>query len=198
MRRVLPETLLLAALLAGCPAPQAELEPSGFLGDYSQLEPGRADQAQLRYIDPEASFAGYERILIDPVVFWEGAATAELEISAEEQLRLAQHLDAALRRELQREFELVESPSPGTLRLRSAITAIRETSASIELEILDAPSGKRLIAVADVQGGDPKQEGRFANVEEAFVFWAGRARTRLAAFRDFDAAEAAHAGAARP
>ena len=35
------------------------IRTSGFLGDYSQLKEGRADQAQLIYIDSEADFSGY-------------------------------------------------------------------------------------------------------------------------------------------
>ncbi len=183
---------------AAC-AGTAGVEPSGFLDDYTQLKPGRADQAQLVYIDPEADFSPYEKVLIDPVVVWE--RTAGSDASGEELRSLADDLGAALREQLELEFELVESPEPGTLRIRTAITRVRESGASVELEVLDAVSGQRLVAVADARGGASGTGGTagdWANARQAFAFWAERARVRLAAFRSFDASEAAHDASVEP
>ena len=198
--RVLAVLATLVALSA-CGSDPPAIETRGFLGDYSQLEKGRGDQAQLVYINPEAHFARYDKILLDPVVVWSGEQAATSDASEDELQDLADYLGAALREQLQLEFELVESPGPGTMRLRSAITAVRESDASIEVEILDAVSGERLVAVADArgeadEGGDG--ERRWANAHEAFDYWASRARARLAAFRRFDAAEAAHDEALDP
>lgn len=92
-----------------------------------------------------------------------------------------------------------ESGALPLLRMRTAITAVHAAHASIEAKILDAPSGKRLVAVADARG-DPNAAGgeERSTLREAFAFWANRARARLAAFRRFDAAEAAHDEAAAP
>ncbi len=198
--RVLAVLATLVALFACGSAPPA-VETSGFHGDYSQLEKGRGDQAQLVYNNPEANFARYDRILLDPVVVWTGEQAATSDASAEDLQALADSLGAALREQLQLEFELVESPGPGTLRLRSALTAVRESGASIEIEILDAASGDRLVAVADARGDADEGVGgerSWAKAHEAFDYWANRARARLAAFRRFDAAEAAHDAAATP
>ena len=197
-RKRIPALLGSLAALAGCSG-TADVEPSGFLDDYSQLKPGRANQAQLVYIDPEADFSPYEKVLIDPVVVWE--RTAGSDASAEELRSFASDLGAALRRQLQLEFELVEGAEPGTLRIRTAITRIRKSGASVELEVLDAESGRRLVAVADARGGEGEpggEAGEWTSVREAFEFWATRARVRLAAFRSFDASEAAYDGVSRP
>ena len=150
-RKRIPALLGSLAALVGCPG-TAGVEPSGFLDDYSQLKPGRENQAQLVYIDPEADFSPYEKVLIDPVVVWE--RTAGSDASDEELRSFASDLGAALRRQLQLEFELVEGAEPGTLRIRTAITRIRKSGASVELEVLDAESGRRLVAVADARGGE--------------------------------------------
>lgn len=192
--RVLAALALVALCACGGSEPPS-VEPSGFLGDYSQLEKGRGEQAQLVYIDEEAHFARFDKMIVDPVVVWGEQSTA----SPQELQALADAFGAALREQLGQEFELVESPGPGTLRLRSAITAVHEADASIEVEILDAESGRRLVAAADARGGSTAGAGRqWATVHEAFVYWANRARARLAAFRRFDAAEAAHDQAAEP
>ncbi len=198
MSKRIPAILGSLAALAACGG-TAGVEPSGFLDDYSQLKPGRGDQAQLVFIDPEADFSLYEKVLIDPVIVWE--RTAGSDASAEELRSLANDLGAALRKQLQLEFELVESPEPGTLRIRTAITRVRESGASVELEVLDAESGRRLVAVADARGGAGRRAGNaaeWAGAREAFAFWAERARVRLAAFRSFDASEAEHDANAAP
>jgi hypothetical protein len=187
----IPALLGLLAVLAACGGP-AGVEPSGFLGDYTQLKPGRGDQAQLVFIDSEADFSPYERALIDPVVVWERSAGSDA--PGEDLQRLADDFGSAIRKQLMPEFEVVESPGPGTLRIRTAITHVRESGASIEMEILDAESGQRLVAVVDARG-DPSGPGdttrEWVSAREAFEFWAERVRVRLAAFRSFDASEAA-------
>ncbi len=195
----------LLPLFAGCePAdvtPAAE--SSGFLGDYSQLEPGRADQAKLIYINPQADFSPYENVIVAPVLVWEGARSDFSGVSPEELQSLAQDFGSTMRKELGHEFQVVEQPEPGTLRIRIAIVEARRASASsgsalvgsvgIELEILDANSGERLVAAADSRGDVEAQGGSIpagTDVRAAFVAWAARARDRLSTFRQFDAARA--------
>ena len=42
---------------------------SGCLGDYSQLQPGKEGQAALVYINPNAQWAKFTKVIIDPVQF---------------------------------------------------------------------------------------------------------------------------------
>ena len=199
MRARLSGWIAALSLITACGGDPVGVETSGFLGDTSQLEPGRGDQAQLVYIDPEADFSGYQRVLVDPVVVWEG--TAGSKAAPEELQALAADLGTALREQLALEFELVESAAPGTLRIRTALTSVRVSGASVEMEILDAASGARLVAVADARdeaGGTGGAVHDWAGAGEAFDFWAERARVRLAAFRSFDAAEAANDAGANP
>ena len=52
----------LLLLLAGCATTEQtrSVEPSGFLGDYSRLQPGKSGQALLVYIDGTADFSRYD------------------------------------------------------------------------------------------------------------------------------------------
>ena len=93
---------------------------------------------------------------------------------------------------------------PGTLRLRIALVKLKNLggsgadvvgSVALELEILDAVSGRQLVAVADSRG-QGAGDADATDVRAAFDEWAKRARDRLATFRDFDAAHAG--GAASP
>lgn len=112
----------------------------------------------------------------------------------------------ALQRHLAHEFQLIDEPTPGTLRLRIALVELKRSggsggepvgSVALELEVLDAVSGRRLVAVADSRGeGAARGESNATDVRAAFDEWARRARDRLATFRDFDSIHAG--GAARP
>ena len=171
---------------------------SGFLSDYSQLQPGRADQAHLIYIDPQADFSSYENVIIDPVTVWQGEGSRFSGVSPGELESLARDLRASLRRQLAHEFQVLDRPAAGTLQLRIALVEVKRAGAStgtdfvgsvaIELEILDAVSGERLIAVVDSRG-ESEEPRDSQSVRTAFDGWASRARDRLSMFRDFDAAQ---------
>jgi hypothetical protein len=45
---------------------------SGFLGDYTLLQPGGQGQALYRYINPAVNWGQYNAVMIDPVTFWGG------------------------------------------------------------------------------------------------------------------------------
>lgn len=187
--------------LAGCGPSDEAPTASGFLGDDSQLRPGRVDQAELIYIDPEADFSAYENVILDPVVVWQAEGAGFSGVSPGEVESLAVDLGSSMRDELGREFQMVDRPAAGTLRLRIGIVELWRPSASddpdavervsIEVEVLDAVSGRRLIAVRDSRGGrggsSRSIDGR-TDVRAAFHEWANRARDRLATFRDFDSA----------
>jgi Protein of unknown function (DUF3313) len=45
------------------------IQTSGFLGDYSQLKPGNEGQSALVYINPNAQWSKYTKVILDPVQF---------------------------------------------------------------------------------------------------------------------------------
>jgi hypothetical protein len=174
---------IVALACAGSGSSPATLQTLGFLEDYDQLEPGRADQARLLFIDFAADFSPYERVIVDRVVAWQGGAQEE---------RLAASFDVALREQLAMEFDVVEAPGSGTLRLRCAVAMKTPSLLGVEVEILDAVSGVRLVAAVDERSVSGIDHARArAQQEVELARWAGVIRTRLAAFRSFDAAHRA-------
>ncbi len=174
---------ILGLACAGSGPSPATLQTLGFLEDYDQLAPGRAGQARLLFIDYAADFSPYERVIVDRVVAWQGGT---------QEKRLAGSFESALREQLATEFDVVEAPGPGTLRLRCAVAMKTSSLLGVEVEILDAISGARLVAAVDersVSGVD--HERARAQQEAELARWAGVIRTRLAAFRSFDAAHRA-------
>lgn len=182
--------LLVLALCSGACASGPAGGGPGFLGDYSELRPGRGNESQLIYIDRDVSFAPYERVIIEPVTLWNADSEGFRGVDAEVQQWLAEALGQAFRENIEPDFALAECARPGTLRIRMAITAARggwtdsEESfvgvVAVEVEVLDASSGKRLAAAVDTRGVDERE------IREAFAEWASQARQRLAALRAFD------------
>lgn len=172
-----------ALLLAACAAGQARsAKPSGFLGDYSQLHTGEKGQALLVYVDPQASFAKYRKIMIDPVTIWRNAQTSA--IPPADARELIGELELVLRITLDDDYEIVKQPGPDVLRVRAAITEAEGSwvagdlsdrmdsdlqavapsapskathgfvgKAGIEAELLDGASGTRVAAAVDRRAG---------------------------------------------
>jgi len=138
-----------AMALAACAAGQSgKPKPSGFLGDYAQLHEGAKGQALLVYVDPQAHFAKYHKMMIDPVTIWRSAETKD--IPPDEAQDLIDDLDDMLRITLDDHYEIVKQPGPDVLRLRVAIT-----EAEGSWRVIDGRLGDRLDS--DLQAVKPKQ-----------------------------------------
>ena len=187
--------LLMAGLVAACQTAE-RAQYSGFLKNYSQLKPDPKFDGAHRWQDPSVNLAGYNKFIVDPVLIhlapkadgWVGwfPELAELQVFAHK----------TLIQKLSKNFQVVSSPGPGTLRLRAAITGIKETTpmlnihpamkfsgmglggASAEGEVLDSLTGKRIIAGADSRMGDRVDFkaglSKFGHAKQVIEFWAER------------------------
>lgn len=157
VRRAAPGLALLLLTACSSSAPARTVEPAGF------IEPGQlvADErypGALVHVVPGVSLAGYEALLLEPVVPWIVAGKATDEEPEEPALleRFAAEFDALLRARLSERFKLAEAPGGAVVKLRVAVTevarriivsrpAFRRGAAGVEWELLD-PAGKRLFA----------------------------------------------------
>src|SRR6185436_1980186 len=69
--------LVLAACSAQTTRQAPAVKASGFLGDYSRLQPGGPGRALLVYRAPDANIAGYDKVLLDPVTVWLAPGASE-------------------------------------------------------------------------------------------------------------------------
>ncbi len=125
--------ILLAGLAAGCsqtvaeqPAVvkqaetgQAPAAVSGFFGpDWARLQPGSEGQAALVYINPGAQWKQYNKIMLEPVEFWDSANSS---VSLSDQQVLTAYAYNQLKADLEKHFTIVDQPGPGVLTLRIAL-----------------------------------------------------------------------------
>ncbi len=118
--------VVILATLSLCACAQTKqagsVKDSGFLKDYSRLKPGKSGEALERYENPNAHFAKYNQVVIDPITIWAVPKSAMGKIPQEEQEALATHFHQAVAKQLEKDYQIVQSSGPDTMRLRLALT----------------------------------------------------------------------------
>jgi hypothetical protein len=94
-----------------------ETAKPGRLSGGAKSEGGTA-LANLRYIDPNAQWAKYNKVMIAPVTYWAGD---DSNISPENQHMLTDFFQQALYTQLSTKFEVVREPGPGVLLIQVAL-----------------------------------------------------------------------------
>ena len=119
--------IFLAAIMVivvGCArtlkAPTAK--KTGFLGDYSNLQKGAAGEEGYFYKNPDTYWAGYDKILLDPVTVWRGEKTKNEGIPEQDIQTMIDNFYGMLHSELAKDYRLVTEPEAGALRFQVAIT----------------------------------------------------------------------------
>ncbi len=93
---------------------------NSFFGqDFSKLQPGQEGQAAMLYVDPSANWKQYDKIMLEPVEFWDGADT---KVSPQDQHTLTAYFYNKLKEDLQKNFTIVDQGGPGVLQLQVALT----------------------------------------------------------------------------
>lgn len=113
-------------LLAGCASQTTQPDQySGFLGDYSKLQPATSasDAPVMRWISPDYKPQNYRSVLVEKPVFYPPPQPSD-QISQATLDETADYLQKAIQRELQGRMVIVDQADQDTLVLRSAITAV--------------------------------------------------------------------------
>ncbi|MFL9982609.1 DUF3313 domain-containing protein [Paraburkholderia sediminicola] len=114
----------LAACAVTTQHPLSEVEDapkSGFLSDYSLLQPGKEGEPRLRYVNPNGNWNSYTGIFIEPVVF---ISDADAKIDPKEEQVLSSYYYNALKTHLSGVLPVVEQPGPHVLIVRAALTNV--------------------------------------------------------------------------
>jgi hypothetical protein len=184
MKRHPGAVLLALSVLAGC-ASTPEAQTSGFLGDYSQLQPATDREGVMLFVDKGTNFRPYTKLMLDPVQVLVVPVPDQPPPPPDVVQRIGAQFRASLQRALAPDYQVVDAPGPDVLRVRSAITGLqaakpeagaidylpikaiynvgreaagggpRVVEIKAELEVLD-PGGKRVVAATATRKGDQK------------------------------------------
>jgi Protein of unknown function (DUF3313) len=139
--------LTLGLALAGCAlTQQARLRRSTDSGlvDVRLLEPGGRGQAALRYVDPDARWTRYHRVLLEPVAFFAGYDT---KVSPADQRMLCDYLYQELQKALAAKFEMVTAPGPDVLKLQFALTDVEGATPVLRSVSMLVPQARALVSL---------------------------------------------------
>lgn len=156
---------------------------TGFFGSQvSLLQPGQQGQAAMVYINPNAQWSQYNKVMIEPVQFWDDMDTT---VSPSDQHVLTAYFYNQLQQQLQKNFTIVDQGGPGTLQLQVALVNTKAAtpglrtvsvvvpqarivnlgqslatgsyafagSAEAEMKLTDSSTGQLLAAAIDQRGG---------------------------------------------
>lgn len=116
--------LLAAMMVTSCTSTSRmrSTKATGFLGDYSTLHKGDGNEAQMVYIKPGVAWRSYNKIIIDPITAYAIPGNPLAKLPREQLNGLVGYMYSSLREQLGKDYQIVETAGPGTLRLRVALT----------------------------------------------------------------------------
>lgn len=114
------------------------------------LKDGGDDRAALVFIDQNADFSKYSKVILEPVTVWHSSEMKLAEEDTAEIKALSDYLFAAVQRELSKNYEMVSAAGPDVMRVRIALTeaiganvAMNTASTIVPIGLI-ASSGKKL------------------------------------------------------
>lgn len=151
----------LACLVVSCAAPGPRQQETakqagahGFLQGYYQfLTPGPEGGAKMRWFKPGVDFSRYRRIMLDSVVFYFAEDSEHKGIDARQMKELADDFNRKMCDTLGGSYAIVDQPGPDVLRVRAAITDIRQSHPGLSAVSLVTPVGLTVSAVRKGAGG---------------------------------------------
>jgi len=121
----------------------AKLTPTPTPGAFSSEAMGTSDKslAALRYINPDAHWTQYNKVMIAPVSFWGGDDTS---VSKADQLALTNYFTQALNTALSQKFTVVQQPGPGVMEIAVAIEEIGKATPVLRTVSMVIPQARVL------------------------------------------------------
>lgn len=113
-------------MLSGCASTTTQpSQYSGFLSDYSQLQPAQSASGVpvMRWVSPTFNLQNYRSVLVERPVFHPAPAPTN-QVSQQTLDEITLYLQQAMQRELAGRLRIVQQADRDTLVLRSAISAI--------------------------------------------------------------------------
>ncbi|HNP59492.1 MAG TPA: DUF3313 domain-containing protein [Nitrospirales bacterium] len=195
---VMVSILIILAGVAGCAQTEQakEVELSGFLEDYSILQPGKEGEALLLYKNPQADFSIYRAVYVEPAIV---LISKQSTVPQEELHRLADDLRSKVIWKLKEDFLVVPKLVPGALQIELALTEAEPSDvgmdivstiippaamvsgakklatgtqafvgrASVEAKLTDGNTGTLLMAAADRRVGGRTLDGSIDSWDDA-------------------------------
>ncbi len=136
---------VLLLLLSGCATTDGKTKEaggakfSGFLSDYSKLQPVAENSRAMRYMNPQADFKKYNKLLLERIMVVLKDDAEYKAIDPDQLKALTDYFREAIVRELGDAYPLTNETGPDVLRIRIAITNLVPTKAGMSFVTLAVP-----------------------------------------------------------
>jgi hypothetical protein len=194
------------SLMVGCGGSTTH-KNAGFLADYSQLsQMDKKDGKAKLYASPTISIDSYDKIMIEPMVFFIHPDVKGTDLDSKDITKLTTHFDSLVRDTLAHYYQVVDEPGPGVMQLKTALTDINTASpitniatsivikagvdmggASIEGELLDSQTGELIASFVDSRKGraflNTKNYRSAGDAKKALEYWVKNTSEYLDAIR---------------
>jgi hypothetical protein len=183
----------------GCAGQQ--IKTSGFLEKYPKFNEGPKGGADFVYMKEGVFFGAYDKIMMDHVVFYFLDDSKYKGIHPDELKELGDAFHRAMIEALRDRYPFVDTPGPGVLRVRFAITDVTASKPALNTITAIVPVGlavsavkkgvtgthtavgSGLAAVIDTKSAEKykieKGMSKWGHAKDAFRFWAKRFRSWL-------------------
>jgi hypothetical protein len=180
-------------LLQGCAATQQrrDVVKTGFMSssERSMLTEGKGDhEALLRYINPDADWRSYNKVMINSVSVWKDEGTQD--VAPADLQMLSDFLYTHMHEALSQDYTIVTQPGPGVLRVAFAITEAEGSAPVMDTVTSIIPQTRILTGLKGYAvGGKPGTKDlsgmtdEWNDVEKAYIYWAAAVRYRLCMLR---------------
>ncbi len=123
----------MSLLISGCGG-TTETARTGFLKDYSKLQPHPEIEGRFRYINPKLNLGNYSKFIVAPVVLSLSKEGKEREIDQEDLDEQVTFFHGKILEELGKGgYQIVNHPGKGVARVRVAITDIDKTNPALNI-----------------------------------------------------------------
>lgn len=190
------------ALLGGC-ASDYKVSPSGFLASetYTSLEEGEAREQLVTWSNDQVDVADYRGFLVDPVELKLDDDADARNISPEKMAELSEYFHGQVVDFLGSDHEIATEPGPEVLRVRIAVTDVKEAlvllnihpatsisglglgAAAMEAEVSDSESGEVVFAMMGGRKGGPfglEKLDPWGHARQAMDIWAAHLAENIA------------------
>jgi len=138
-------------IVGGSTKQMRDVQPvRGFLPQPALLRPGTAGQAALVYINPTANFPSYNNVMLDAVAIWTSKDSVLNRVPQKQRRAIANKFYSDLYTKVSKRCQMVRKPSPGTLRVRIALTDATTPNAAVNTVATYAPYVSTAYSIASL------------------------------------------------
>jgi hypothetical protein len=178
--------LAVVAVLGACAQTKqvAMEEPppaSAVLPEPALLQRGTSGQVSQVYLDPNARWASYTKVMLDPVTIWTGPGSDMAKASPKEQKALADAFYTELHTAVAKRCQMVTEPSPGTMRWHIALVDATSANPFLNtistyephIHLLDVAAGYAFNDGVAYWVGEATAEGYARDATTGTLLWEG-------------------------